>query len=315
MSVPPTVLSGAETALEQHTGSAVSLRHAGSIGGGCINPSARLESDRGENFFLKWNDAADANMFPAEADGLAALAQSRALRVPEVMGWGGESTRDDPGWLLLEYIPPGSPGPDYGHRLGAGLAALHDGRVAEGSAGGTAQPYGWHRDNFIGSLPQENGTADGWAAFWRDNRIEPQVRLARNRGFFAGGSGRVLEDLMVRMEEVLPSEAESGAAPVHGDLWSGNYYPDSQGSPVLIDPAVYRGEGEVDLAMMELFGSFPSGFRESYGEARGIPPEYEVYRRDLYQLFYLLVHVNLFGGSYVRGSLTAAKRVLAAVRP
>ena len=328
MSVPASVLSGAQAALEDRMGHTPSLRSTGSVGGGCINPSARLESEDGEAFFLKWNDAADAEMFGAEADGLRALGTPRALRVPEVLGWGGRNTPQDPGWLLLEFIPSGSPRKDYGNRLGEGLAALHDtrnlrapgpvvvedpGTEAGGSQGFPEDPlYGWHLDNFIGSLPQENGEMSHWAEFWTERRIEPQVRLARDRGFFGGEGGRVLERLMSRMEEILPLEAQSGPGLLHGDLWSGNFFPDPQGDPVLIDPAVYRGEGEVDLAMMELFGRLPAGFTEGYGRTRPIPDEYGAFRRDLYQLYYLLVHVNLFGGSYEGGSLSAAKKVLAA---
>ncbi|MFO8174555.1 MAG: fructosamine kinase family protein, partial [Longimicrobiales bacterium] len=115
-----------------------------------------------------------------------------------------------------------------------------------------------------------------------------------------------------RMEEILPRTPEAGPALLHGDLWSGNYFPDARGRPVLIDPAVYRGDGEVDLAMMELFGSFPHGFAEAYRRARGISSRYREYGRDLYQLYYLLAHVNLFGGGYVSGALGAAGRVLAA---
>jgi fructosamine-3-kinase len=101
--------------------------------------------------------------------------------------------------------------------------------------------------------------------------------------------------------------ADQGPGLIHGDLWSGNLYPDLDGQPVLIDPATYHGVGEVDLAMMELFGSLPRGFEEGYG---GIAPEYDAFRRDLYQLYYLLVHVNLFGGGYEQGSLGAAERAL-----
>ena len=134
---------------------------------------------------------------------------------------------------------------------------------------------------------------------------------ARERGYFRGADGRDLDRLLDRMEDILPEIPEAGPALIHGDLWSGNYFPDSDGHPVLIDPAVYRGDGEVDLAMMELFGSLPRGFVDAYDHVRGVSLRYREYGRDLYQLYYLLVHVNLFGGGYVSGSLGAARRVLA----
>jgi protein-ribulosamine 3-kinase len=317
MTVPAPVLRGVEAALEERTGQGREVRRATPVGGGCINPSARLEVEFGEAFFLKWNPSASSAMFAAEADGLGALLEGASaaslqtgLHVPEVLGWGGSGTASDPGWLLLEWIPRGSAGPDYGRRLGQGLAALH----ASASDDTTAEPFfGWHQDNFIGSLPQGNASMETWAAFWRDRRLEPQLRMARDRGYLGGGQGRVLDQLLTRMEQVMEGAGASGPALLHGDLWAGNYYAGPDGEPVLIDPAVYRGAGEVDLAMMELFGSLPHGFREGYGDVRPLDPEYDRSRRDLYQLYYLMVHVNLFGGSYVSGSLAAATRVLRSV--
>lgn len=328
MAVPTTILSAVEDALETRTGRPASVRETGALGGGCINPSARLETTDGEAFFLKWNASAPREMFSAEADGLSALAATGAIRIPEVLGWGGTSTREDPGWLLMELVARGSQSSDYGRRLGERLARLHsfpsgldpraDGasgvRPVAGSASRSAGPatFGWHRDNFIGSLPQENREADRWSVFWRDLRLEPQLRMARDSGYLSGSEGRTLDRLLARVEDILPPEGGHGPALLHGDLWSGNYYPDSAGDPVLIDPAVYRGDGEVDLAMMELFGSLPRGFREGYESLRPISSEYSAYGRDLYQLYYLLVHVNLFGGSYVGSTLSAAQRVLSA---
>jgi fructosamine-3-kinase len=267
-------------------------------------------------------------MFQAEADGLNALAAPGALRVPEVIAWGGEGTLAEPGWLLLEFVSRGPPGDGYGRRVGEGLARLHTsatrGSVASAASGaGPEKPgrdrdellFGWHRPNFIGSLPQENREAESWAAFWRDMRLEPQLRWARERGFFGGRDGRILDGLLSHLETFLPEDAGVGLALLHGDLWSGNYFPDTAGNPVLIDPAVYRGDGEVDLAMMELFGSLPPGFREGYEALRPISTAYHGFKRDLYQLYYLLVHVNLFGGGYVGSSVSAATRVLAATDP
>jgi len=314
MMIPAPVSAAVEATLEELTGQATRIRMASPVGGGCINPSARLHTEGGEAFFLKWNDDAPPEMFAAEADGLRALAAPGALRVPEVLGWGGGGVPDDPGWLLLEFISAGAPGPVYGEFLGKGLARLHDAAEKLALPETSLTPsFGWHRDNFIGSLPQKNGTSEVWAHFWRDHRIGPQLEFARGQGYFLGREGVVLDHIMERMEEILPPGETRTPALIHGDLWSGNYFPDPAGAPVLIDPAVYRGDGEVDLAMMELFGSFPDGFEEAYNGTRGISSQYAAYRRDLYQLYYLLVHVNLFGGSYRRGSLAAANRVLSSV--
>ncbi len=312
MRLPDPVREGVEGALSGKAGAPVSIRRASTVGGGCINPACRLETDRGSIFFLKWNSSADPAMFAAEAEGLLALAAGATgagLRAPKVEGWGGSGSDRDPGWLLLEFIPPGPPPSDYGRRLGKGLARLHSSALPSPDAS-KAPTFGWARDNFIGSLSQENHPSEDWTNFWRDRRLEPQLRMARNAGHFAGERGKPLDHLLGRLDEVMAGAGEQGPALLHGDLWSGNFYPGPGGEPVLIDPAVYRGAGEVDLAMMELFGSFPGGFREGYSAHRPIPGEYEAFRKDLYQLYYLLVHVNLFGGSYVQGSLGAARRVL-----
>jgi fructosamine-3-kinase len=300
--LPTAVKTAAESVLEDRTGRPTRFRNAHPIGGGCINPSARVEDEAGERYFLKWNAHAPQEMFAAEADGLQALAAPGFLRVPEVMGWGGACTQDDPGWLLMEFIPSGSPGPDYGRHLGEGLAHLH--------SSPEEATFGWGQNNFIGPLHQDNRLGESWAAFWRDRRILPQFTLARDQGYFGGQEGELLTELVERMEEALPDALTGGGSLLHGDLWSGNYFPDGQGTPVLIDPATYLGDGEVDLAMMELFGALPSGFQEAYRQERGISAEYPSYRRSLYQLYYLLVHVNLFGGSYVGGCLAAAQRTL-----
>ena len=308
MNPPGPVLRAAGDALEKRTGRPTSIRRASPVGGGCINPSAKLETETGEAFFLKWNSAAPVEMFAAEADGLAALSAGAAgtsLTVPETLGWGGSGTHRDPGWLLLEFVPRGSPGREYGQRLGEGLARLH-----APALDGNRPSFGWHQANFIGFLPQENDAEAEWPDFWRDRRILPQLRVARDGGYFRGPEGKVFDELLDRMGEILSDAAPAGPALLHGDLWSGNYYPGPQGDPVLIDPATYRGHGEVDLSMMELFGSLPPGFREAYSGGGDLPGEYDAFRRDLYQLYYLLVHVNLFGGGYVEGSLCAARRAL-----
>jgi fructosamine-3-kinase len=328
VTVPVSVLQSVQVALEQKTGRTMAFRRTASVGGGCINPSARLETESGEAFFLKWNPQSPAKMFPAEADGLQALGQgaarkgnvpvARVLSVPEVLGTGGSGTSSDPGWLLLEWIPRGSPASDYGRHLGEGLAILHASAAAPDPAGSPGQGdaasgFGWHRHNFIGSLPQANDPAQAWSDFWRDRRLEPQLRMARDRGYMGGSQGEAFDRLLLRVEEAMEGACPAGPSLLHGDLWSGNYYPGPEGAPVLIDPAVYRGAGEVDLAMMELFGSLPRGFLEGYREVRALDPGYDRIRRDLYQLYYLLVHVNLFGGTYVSSSLGAAQRILRAL--
>ena len=268
------------------------------VGGGCINHGARLDTDAGVSLFLKWNATAPVGMFQAEVEGLRALGAAGPLRVPDPIA------SADPGatpWLLMEYVDPGSPGGRSQEELGHGLAQVH-GSASEAS-------FGWERDNWIGSLEQANRASPSWPDFWRDRRVEPQLDLARRRGLAGHGVFDEVLDVIPRaLADVDTSEL------LHGDLWAGNWFADTEGRPVLVDPAVYRGHGEVDLAMSELFGGFGPAFYAAYDEARGISAAYSAYRKDLYQLYYLLVHVNLFGGGYESGSLRAAKAVLSALR-
>ena len=274
-----------------------------SVSGGCINHGARLDMAEGACYFLKWNAESPPGMFAAEADGLEALTDACTLRIPKPVARGGEG--DAPGWLLLEYIGPGRPAARFNEALGQGLAALHSAPRDGG--------FGWGMDNWIGSLPQANSASASWGAFWRDQRLAPQLEAARCGGHLVGPSGRVMDRLLELIPEALADLDGASPALLHGDLWGGNAYADESGAPVIIDPAVYAGHGEVDLAMTELFGGFGSRFYAAYDEVLAITDAYDAYRRDLYQLYYLLVHVNLFGSGYVNGTLAAASRVVSAL--
>jgi len=295
LALPEDVRKGVEEALAEH-GFGRRIERATPVGGGCINNGARVTTDSGAVLFLKWNRSAPVGMFEAEADGLTALAAASTLRVPSPLVWsaatGGAS------WLLMEHVGSGAAAEATQATLGAGLAAMH--------ARDVGPAFGWHRDNWIGSLDQANAASERWGEFWRDRRIEPQLSLARNRGL-------ALDEAFDALLDRIPAALDDVQVPelVHGDLWGGNWFADESGRPVLIDPAVYRGHGEVDLAMSELFGGFGLDFYDAYEDVRPTSRAYAAYRRDLYQLYYLLVHVSLFGRAYESGSLAAARRVLA----
>lgn len=302
--IPDQVRAGVESALARGSTGDARVLGARGAGGGCIHHALALETDRGR-FFLKWNRGEEGAAFGAEARGLEALSVAAGaagrLRVPEVIGF-TDSRADEPGWLLLEYLPPEAPDPGYGSRLGEGLAALH--------AGGKGGQFGWSEDNRIGSLPQPNPRADRWAEFWRKARLEVQLDAAFHEGGLQEGDRAWSHALLEAVDEALaPVEGEPPAL-LHGDLWSGNVHPGPDGTPVLVDPAVSLGHGEVDLAMMELFGGFHRETFEAYFDARPSPPGYAEVRRPLYQLYYLLVHIRLFGGGYARQTRAAAREVL-----
>lgn len=301
--LPPPVKSGVEDALA-HLGVDHQLRGLSAVTGGCINHGARVDT-ADASFFLKWNASAPPHFFEAEADGLRALGAPDVLRVPTPLAHGGGSGA--PAWFLMEYIEGGHPSASYEEALGRGLAAIHTSAAAE-------QDFGWQRDNWIGSLPQSNESGDSWADFWRDKRLIPQLTRSRERGFFSDSAGTILDKVVERVPVALADVDRQPPHLLHGDLWGGNAYPMVDGTPTLIDPAVYRGHGEVDLAMTELFGGFGARFYDGYREVNGISEAYATYRRDLYQLYYLLVHVNLFGSQYESPTLAAAHRVVAALK-
>lgn len=271
-----------------------------SLGGGCINRAYRVEVPDRAPGFLKWHARpSSAGVFEAEADGLAMLATVPGLRVPEVWAW------DDSGavpWLLMEFVEAGPPSLDYWRDLGSAVAALHGGA----SANPPALP-GWHRHNWIGSLPQSNTRRETWTDFFVDQRLRPQLDLA-----FQGGelTDRDFWDEVVAVAGRVLTEVVEPLSRLHGDLWNGNAYPDRRGRPVLIDPAVYVGHREVDMAMVDLFGGFAPGFHQQYRTLLPISGQYERVRRDLYQLYPLLVHVNLFSGGYVQQAERTARGVL-----
>ena len=270
------------------------------VGGGCINSAAALRTTDG-TFFLKWNASAGEGFFRSEAEGLSALAAAGPARTPGVVACCED--REGVPWLLLEWIDEGIPGRTSWQDLAQRLAALHQSRGDEGG-------FGWANDNVIGSLPQPNGWSANWGEFWAENRIRPLARELRDAGAITSRQSTPLDRLADRAGDLL-DEATTADGPslLHGDLWSGNVLFAVGGEPVLIDPAVYVGHREVDLAMCRLFGGFPRAFYQAYEEAWPLRPGHEL-RLPAYQLYPLLVHARLFGGGYVAAAVRAAERAL-----
>lgn len=246
--------------------------------------------------FVKSVPAADADALDAEADGLRALAATRTVRVPAVLGcWQDEARRT--AVLALEWLDLRRPDAGFGERYGAALAALH---AAPRDSGPSR--YGWHRDNRLGATPQRNRWHDAWPAFLAAERLGAlRERL---------GAHRLLCAAIDAVIEALPGYFDDGHVPraslIHGDLWSGNWGMLADGTPVVYDPAVSCSDAEAELAMMELFGAPPSGFWPAYRAAAGLHEGY-ARRRGLYQLYHLLNHALLFGGGYLQQSLDAAR--------
>jgi fructosamine-3-kinase len=277
-------------ALEQRLGTQV--LDAKRLGGGDINDAFELSLRDRASIFVKAHPDPPRGMFEAEARGLRWLAEASAIRIPRVVALSDER----PAYLALELLTPAKRRPDFDEALGRSLAALH----AFG-----APTFGLDHDNFIGRLAQSNAAADDWASFYWVSRLEPQLRLATDRGLIDGETGSRFNALRrLLSERVGPEEPPSR---LHGDLWGGNLHVDETGQPCLIDPAAYGGHREIDLAMMRLFGGFGERVFAAYNDAWPLAPGAGD-RVSLYQLYPLMVHVNLFGGSYV-GSV---KRALSA---
>jgi protein-ribulosamine 3-kinase len=250
--------------------------------GGCINHGGRVTTSQG-NYFLKWNDLGKfPGMFAAEAKGLDLLGSGGTIMVPKVINVG---TAGPFQFLLLEHIDSGKKTFDFWDRFGTGLARLHK---------RSSTHFGLDHHNYIGSLPQRNTESTSWTEFFIQERLLSQLRIARDAGKIDHSLVMKFDALFNRLPSLLPEEPPSL---LHGDLWGGNLITTSAGGPCLIDPAVYYGNREMDLAMTQLFGGFDPFYLESYKEVYPLHPAYEE-RLDLYNLYPLLVHVNLFGGGY-----------------
>ncbi|HEX6640819.1 MAG TPA: fructosamine kinase family protein [Thermoanaerobaculia bacterium] len=277
------------------------VRSLHATAGGCISETARVRTSAGTDLFLKWSGGEQhPGMFTAEMRSLEALAATNTLRVPRVLAV--EDSIDDhdaPRFLLLEWLEPGPARELSWERLGTGLASLH--------RAPSRDRFGADHDNFIGTLRQSNRSTADWPEFWRERRIRPQLELAFANGWFDSGEVRRFDALLAALDDILSPAAGDGPSLLHGDLWSGNLHVLASGEPALIDPSSYVGHREVDLAMTHLFGGFDDAFLRAYGEAWPLEAGYERARRPVYQLYYLLVHANLFGGSYRAATLGALR--------
>jgi fructosamine-3-kinase len=251
------------------------------VGGGCINDAYRVTTSHGQ-FFIKTNSAKYPQMFEAEAKGLQLLKGANAgIKVPDVIGLYNDGALE---CLVLEWIPQGQATKQYWQALGEGLAQQHR---------GTANVFGLNHDNYIGSLSQINTPNPSWVDFYINCRLRPMFEM----GIEPLGKELILhfEGLCAKLNHILPGEPP---ALLHGDLWSGNIMTGENDEPVLFDPAVYYGHREVDIAMTLLFGGFDKEFYSAYNEAYPLQPGWQQ-RMEIYQLYYLLAHVNLFGSAYV----------------
>lgn len=277
--------SSIEEALRKLYSDAVKIERRKSVGGGCISKTSLITLSNGEVLFLKEDGNSSPGLMRGEALGLEALDSSEGPRVPKVFALG---ENDEGQFLLIEPIETGKRASDFMSSFGAELAALH--------AAVRSDRFGFHVDNYIGTTPQKNEWQESWIRFFGERRLRFQI----DRAFGMRLADEPLKAGVYRLIESLDRflVEPDGASILHGDLWGGNYMVDRDGRPVLIDPAVYFGHPEADLAMTELFGGFGREFYRAYDEELGIDAGYSE-RRDLYNLYHMLNHLNLFGRSYL----------------
>lgn len=276
-------------ALQHLLPSVVAVEQVASIGGGCISEArrvrVRLQEGRSQDLFVKSNRESFLDNFQAEWDGLTRLRQADAMKIPKPLAVGA---RGGSSWLVLQWVESSSPGVHYFEKFAAQLATLH--RCTLG------RQIGLDRNNYLGSAQQINTQLTDWAEFFAIHRIGEQIRWAASQGV-DGPLRRDCERIMRQMSQLLAGR-ESTTSLLHGDLWSGNYLCGTDGEPVLIDPAVYHGCREAEFGMLKLFGSCPAEFYEAYCDHFPLPDGWQR-RVQVYVLYHLLNHLNLFGNGYL----------------
>ena len=283
MTLPTPIFAAFQEWLEEKNGASPEIRSISTVGGGDINQACRVQCDQGD-FFLKYNDAsAYPGMFEAEAKGLSLLAKAGEIPVPPALT---THSGEIYSFLITEFQQAAPRKGDFWEAFGGNLARLHR---------QTQEAFGLDHDNYIGSLPQFNSPQSSWGEFFVTQRLEPQCKMARDQGQLDSSILRAFERLYARAEDLFPEEPP---ALVHGDLWSGNFMVNKIGEAAIIDPAVYFGHREMDLGMSRLFGGFDPAFYRSYAEEYPLESGWEK-RLEIANLYPLLVHVNLFGGSYL----------------
>ncbi len=272
--IPAQIKSSLSTYLKENVHPQIILESTFPIFGGCINTTIKLQTNKGY-FFAKWNENAKADLFQTEYEGLKSLKETKAIYIPEIIAF-------DQNFLILEFVSSANPDDNFWKNFGRDLANLHLWKTDQ---------FGLDYDNYIGSLKQFNTKKENWIDFFVQNRLLAQLEI----GSFSSSIKNDFEKLFDKLPDLIPQEQPSL---IHGDFWSGNFLVKDHSLPVLIDPAIYFGNREMDIAMSKLFGGFHTDFYTSYNEVFPLENDWEE-RVNLCNLYPLLVHVNLFGGGYL----------------
>jgi protein-ribulosamine 3-kinase len=290
MSLSAEIKKRVEGILSQKFETLIKIVNDSGVSGGNINKTYKIDTTE-NSFFVKINHASEfPGMFEAEMHGLNLLTEKSKFKIPSIIAF---DIYKDNSILILEYVSPESKKKDFFSSFGIILADLHR---------NTQSKFGLEKDNYIGSLKQSNKMQSDWISFLIEERLEKQLKLAVDNSNVGNEFSRNYEKIYKKLNELIPLEIP---ALIHGDLWSGNYMVAENDAPCIFDPAVYYGHREMDIAMTKLFGGFPEEFYRSYNDAFPMEKEWEK-RTDVYNLYPLMVHVNLFGGDYVE----SVKRII-----
>ena len=266
------------------------------VSGGCINDAKIITTKSGKSYFVKTNSNSNKDMFLKEANGLRELAKANVIRVPNVI-------YADNDFIIIENIIPSSKNKLFWEYFGRDFARLHK---------FTSKSFGFYEDNYIGSTPQLNIANQiesvNWIDFYFNKRLLFQYKLAENNGYAGEELRKVFFQLESKISSIL-KDCDAKPSLLHGDLWSGNFLTDETGNACLIDPAVYYGHREADLAMTKLFGGFDASFYSAYNEEYRLDDGYE-YRENIYKLYHVLNHLNLFGSGYYHQAVSLIKYYL-----
>ncbi|SET21861.1 Fructosamine-3-kinase [Salinibacillus kushneri] len=268
--------------LKQHH-QPTSIRTIHPVSGGSINDAYYVETDE-RAFFIKTNTNIPSHFFQVEATGLQLIEESNTIDVPHVYGYNHPDSNET-GYLILDWIE-GNALSKTNEQLGHSLAKMHR---SEG------EKYGLNQDTFIGALTQPNEEYNDWLTYYRNHRLWPQYEQGLQKGRMPGSRRKKMEALLEQLDRWVP--ASPAPSLLHGDLWGGNWITGPQGRPYLIDPSVLYGDHLFEIAFTEVFGGFSPEFYRAYNERFPLPEYYEDVK-PLYQLYYLLVHLNLFGEGY-----------------
>jgi len=293
-----TKLDSIVSEIEANIGQSLASYKLSSVSGGSINTAYKLHAN-GHDYFIKLNQPHLVAMFEAEAQGLEEMRELQCVRIPEVICYG---QGDGHSYIVLEFIELGSLRGNAGKLLGRQLAQLHN---------HTQAFFGWDINNTIGSTPQHNDREHDWSTFWQQHRLGAQLKFAARNGFngqLQTKGQQLVENVPLFFEGYTPTPAL-----LHGDLWGGNAGADSQGNPVIFDPACYYGDREADIAMTELFGGFGSDFFSAYQAEYPLDSGYKT-RKTLYNLYHIINHLNLFGGGYLGQAESMIDQLLAEIK-